>query len=80
MGRCECGRVWKCVHVGRCTYGRVCEWAGVSVVECASVYMCRCTYGGVCEWAGVSVGECGSMYMWAGGHMGSVCVGRCECG
>ena len=26
--------------MGRCTYGRVCDWAGVSVVECVSVYMC----------------------------------------
>ena len=30
VGRCEYGLVWESVHVGRYTYGGVCEWAGVS--------------------------------------------------
>ena len=47
MGRCECGLVWECVHVGRYTYGGVCEWSGVSVGECGRVYM-----------AGVHMWEC----------------------
>ena len=34
--------------MGRSAYGGVCEWAGVSVGECASVYM----------WADLHLGEC----------------------
>jgi len=33
--------------VGRFAYGGVCEWTGVSVGECGSVYM----------WAGVHMGS-----------------------
>jgi len=39
VGVCMCGQV--CI-------GGVCEWAGVSVGGCGSVYM----------WAGVYMGEC----------------------
>jgi len=55
--------------MGRCTYGGVCEWAGVSVgvCTCGEVYI-----WGEYEWEGVSVGECGSVYVWAGVHRGSV--------
>ena len=59
--------------MGRCIYGRMCEWEGVSVgvCTCGQVHI-----WGVCEWAGVSVGECGSVYMWAGVHMGECVSGQ----
>ena len=60
--------------MGRCIYGRMCEWEGVSVGECGSVYM----WAGVgeYEWEGVSMGECGSVYMWAGVYMGERVSGQ----
>ena len=33
--------------MGRCIYGRMCEWESVSVGECGNVYM----------WADVHIGE-----------------------
>ena len=39
--------MWECVHVQVYIWG-VCEWAGVSVGECGSVYM----------WADLHMGEC----------------------
>ena len=56
MGRCEYRLVWDYIHVGRCTYGRVCEWAGEYGLVWDYVHVGRCAYGKVCEWAGVSQG------------------------